>query len=92
MKVIKNPDDPSQTYTIGQRGRKPLWYLRLIGQATPPRPPTAKALKPKPAERTGKTRLLTNGSFMVNGQFYYASEDASIEVDEGDEVRVICQG
>lgn len=30
MKTYTNPDNPSQTYTTGKRGRRPLWVLPLL--------------------------------------------------------------
>ena len=91
-KVITNPDDPSQTYTVGQRGRKPLWYKKLIGENTSKpvdkKDRVVKKLKP----RTGKEVKYSNCSLMVNGKFYYAGKDSTMIFDEADEIVVLCKG
>jgi len=86
--VVKNPADPSQTYTVGQRGRKPLWFREMTGEHKPVSRKDVKKSRPTP---TGKTKKLSNLSCMINGQFYCASKDATILVDEADEVLVLCQ-
>lgn len=31
--TFTNPDNPNQTYTVGQRGRKPKWVLPMLEEA-----------------------------------------------------------
>jgi hypothetical protein len=31
--TFTNPDNPDQTYTVGQRGRKPSWVLPMLAEA-----------------------------------------------------------
>lgn len=53
MSTITNPDDPSQTYTYGQRGRKPLWvqeYELTNPAPEKPKKPTTPKINPVDAD------------------------------------------
>lgn len=45
--VITNPDDPTQTYTVGRRGRKPLWVIPILETMDLPQKESIKVKKEK---------------------------------------------
>lgn len=49
--VLVNPDNPEQTFTVGQRGRKPAWVLPLLEDAGIDTTPKIK--EPEPVEKSG---------------------------------------
>jgi len=89
--IITNPNNENETYLVGKRGRCPLWLMTLAGVPSKNKLKAAKVVAPKvPKSRSGSSKTaqgcitLTNGSFLVNGQAVYVSEDAEIEITAGD--------
>lgn len=54
--ILTNADDPTQTYTIGQRGRKPAWVTALLGSGSAQPSTQAPVSGPDKSVRTAKTR------------------------------------
>jgi hypothetical protein len=89
--TIANPQNDAETYTVGTRGRAPRWLMALAGVESKSK---AKAANKKAAKKAAGTVsrkarsagafvTLTNGSFYINGEAVYVSEDAEIEVPVG---------
>jgi len=74
--VVENPDT-GETYTIGQRGRRPPWVIQVVCQGK-------KAVKPIPPKSTGKGLIILSGPgcYLVDGQTCSMSADAEMEVLE----------
>jgi len=85
--IITNPDDETETYTVGNRGRAPRFMMKLAG-VPEKASKSVKAAKAAVVKATGKRSkngsiILTNGTFYVNGAAVYAGEDTEIEVPAG---------
>lgn len=85
--IITNPQNDAESYTVGTRGRCPRWLSALAGVSTKSK--SKKAAKkavgriPKGVIAAGNFITLTNGTFYINGEAVYVSEDAEIEVPVG---------
>lgn len=89
--TITNPQNEAETYTVGNRGRCPKWLSNLAGVPTKSK---SKAVNKKAAKAAGASLskkekeahafvTLTNGTFYINGEAIYVSEDAEIQVPVG---------
>jgi hypothetical protein len=63
--ILKNPDDPSKTYTVGQRGRRPGWVQAIMEKEDYVRSKPEKA--DAPTERTEfQLWIYVNDGFMYH--------------------------
>jgi hypothetical protein len=89
--TITNPENDAQSYIVGTRGRCPSWLSALAGVPTKSKSKSANkkaakaagAVVSKKAKTAGNFVTLTNGTFYINGESIYVSEDTEIEVPVG---------
>jgi len=77
--IIENPET-GETYTIGQRGRRPPWVIEVVCKSKK----AVKAASAPVTKNPGKGIITVSGPgcFLIDSQTYSMSADAEMEVYE----------
>jgi hypothetical protein len=79
--VIENPQN-GETYTIGQRGRRPPWVINVLFKTTK----TTKILKIPKTTAKGWITIHGPGSWIIQGKAVAISSDVTMEFPENSSI------
>lgn len=76
--VIKNPDNPEQTFTVGQRGRRPAWLMDYIAKQEVDLPVSQTQVKATTSKKTEfQSWIWNNDGFMKDKIIIVAKDEFS---------------